>query len=275
MWDGVKPRWVNTLEHEYLTPDGSYAHIKSSLVGLAWDTGEVPGGHYLAAGSHRFADILPLHALRGALLERRRAMPKMKALAAAVRDGQLNMELPATLERNRTIRSALPAWNQVIGGARLVGESALAQAALDASARQCATGLRWPERPLASGMQGFGGHMMVRWSAPMSAAELNVRGYAPPVGPLLAEAPWESLLVVEARCNADGDLVLRVEPFDDGAVSASLRFAALSPNAAYELDVDGEKYRLVADSAGNGSVEVTVAGPVRMTLVPTAAEVAS
>ena len=85
-WDGVKPTWVRTLENEYLTPDGSYAHIKSNLVGLAWDTGEVPGGHYLAAGSHRFADILPLHALRGALLERRRAAPKMKALAAAVHD---------------------------------------------------------------------------------------------------------------------------------------------------------------------------------------------
>ena len=38
-WDGVKPTWVRTLENEYLTPDGSYAHIKSNLVGLAWDTG--------------------------------------------------------------------------------------------------------------------------------------------------------------------------------------------------------------------------------------------
>ena len=48
-----------TLDDEYYTPDGSYAHIRSNHVGLSWDTGEVPGGHYFAQGSHRFADILP------------------------------------------------------------------------------------------------------------------------------------------------------------------------------------------------------------------------
>jgi hypothetical protein len=41
-WPKVRDRWTHTLDHEYLTPDGSYAHIRSNHVGLSWDTGEVP-----------------------------------------------------------------------------------------------------------------------------------------------------------------------------------------------------------------------------------------
>ncbi len=58
-WAAVGDRWRQTLDEEYLTPDGSYAHIRSNHIGVSWDTGEVPGGHYFANGTHRFADILP------------------------------------------------------------------------------------------------------------------------------------------------------------------------------------------------------------------------
>ena len=50
-WERVGPRFAETLDNEYSTPDGSYAHIRSNHVGLSWDTGEVPGGHYFAQGS--------------------------------------------------------------------------------------------------------------------------------------------------------------------------------------------------------------------------------
>ena len=54
-------------------PTATYAHIRSNHVGLSWDTGEVPGGHYFANGTNRFADILPDHARRAEALERRKA----------------------------------------------------------------------------------------------------------------------------------------------------------------------------------------------------------
>ena len=72
---------ASTLDNEYLTPDGSYAHIRSNHVGISWDTGEVPGGHYFASGTHRFADILPAHARRARALELRGAAPKMAKLS--------------------------------------------------------------------------------------------------------------------------------------------------------------------------------------------------
>ena len=42
-WAAVGERWAQTLDDEYLTPDGSYAHIRSNHIGVSWDTGEVPG----------------------------------------------------------------------------------------------------------------------------------------------------------------------------------------------------------------------------------------
>ncbi len=269
-WSRVGPRWVQTLDEEYSTPDGSYAHIKSNLVGLAWDTGEVPGGHYLAAGSNRFADILPDHARRASALERRRAA-KLHGLAAMVSDGHLELELPETLERSRAISSALPAWNGVIGGARMIGEPGLALAALDASARQCGTGERWPGRPLRSGMQGFGGHMIVRWSTPLSTADLNVRGYEPPKGPVLTDAPWDDVLVTEAR-SPDGDsLRLRVEPWEAPVEQARLVFGQLVPETEYLIDGlggTGAATSVHADGDGNASCTASVTEPMALVVRP-------
>ncbi len=268
-WQKVKPRWVQTLEEEYSSPDGSYAHIRSNHVGLSWDTGEVPGGHYLAAGSNKFADILPEHAKRAALLERRRAEGKIRALAAKVTDGGLDMTLPPQLERHRGRSSALTGWNGVIGGARLLGESALMQAALDAAARQCASGGRWPERPMDASVPAIGGHMMLRWSNPLSTADLNKRGFVAPTGPCLDTAGWTAALVTEAR-SVDGErLLVRVLPTTSVSTTVPLRFTQLEPLASYRLTVGrNSALDLFADADGMGSTSIELTDAVVVELTP-------
>jgi hypothetical protein len=267
-WKKIKPRWVQTLDDEYSSPDGSYAHIRSNLVGLSWDTGEVPGGHYLAAGSNRFADILPEHAERADALERRKAATKIHALAASVVDGRLDLELPAQLDRHRARRSSLGGWNGVIGGARLVGENGLAIAAMDAAARQCATGSRWPDRPLDAGVPAIGGHMMLRWSYPLGTADLNRRGHVPPAGPCLDAAGWDLALVTEARSPDGVHLRLRVEPLDHPLDAIALTFSNLRSHTTYALSGTDSPGRFTADGVGRGSITIALRGPLQLTLTP-------
>ena len=85
-------------------------------------------------------------------------------------------------------------------------------------------------------------------------------------GPVLAEAPWDSLLVVEARCDADGALVLRVEPMTGEVVNAALQFTSLTPGASYQVEADGQLQRFVAAGDGTGSVQMSIDAPVRMRL---------
>ena len=259
-WNRVRPRFTQTLDDEYSTPDGSYAHIRSSHVGLSWDTGEVPGGHYFAQGSNRFADILPSHAERAAALDRR-AAGKLAGLSAMVNEGRLDLELPLELERHRAGRSALGKWNGVIGGARLLADRSLFEAAIDASARQCATGERWPAKPLRAAVPAIGGNMILRWSNPISTAQLNVRGYVPPVGPILDSAPWDRLLVVEARSVDGTDLLLRVEPLDAPLDEVELSFRQLAPGRAYTVVANGVSTSMTADAAGMARQVVRVHGP--------------
>jgi hypothetical protein len=267
-WDKVRPRFAETLDTEYYTPDGSYAHIRSNHVGLSWDTGEVPGGHYFAQGSNRFVDILPEHARRAAALDRRGAA-KLRGLSAMVVDGRLDMELPLELERHRAARSALGKWNGVIGGSKMLAEPVLYAAALDASARQCATGERWPKKPLDGGVPAIGGNMILRWSNPITTAQLNVRGYRPPVGPVLDSAPWDALLVVEARSDDGASLHLRVEPIDTPVAQTELQFRQLVPGATYEVVADERVIgTVVADGDGRGHLAVGVAGPMTMEVRP-------
>ena len=54
MWSDIEPRWRETLEREYLLPDGNYANIRSTHTGLSWDTGETPGRRVL---HHRLAQL--------------------------------------------------------------------------------------------------------------------------------------------------------------------------------------------------------------------------
>jgi hypothetical protein len=266
LWDANRDSWQRTLEQEYLTPDGTYAHIRSNHVGLSWDTGEVPGGHYTANGTGRFADILPAHGRRARALDLRHAGPTMAGLSAMVTDGTLALEMPEELERHRTRSSALPGWNKVIGGARLVGDDRLAEAAIDGAGRQCATGQRWPERPLAAGSSAFGGHLIVRWSTPLGPSDLNQRGYVPPVGPVLDDTDWDDVLVVLARSTDGESLDLQLEPRDGPIEQLPLRFTNLEPGRTYRL----ERSAAAARTLEGDTVSVDLPDARRFRLVPEA-----
>jgi len=271
-WDEVRDRWRRTLDDEYLTPDGSYAHIRSNHVGLSWDTGEVPGGHYFANGTHRFTDILPAHARRAKALDVKGAAPKMAVLSGMVRDGRIDLDLPAEPERHRTRTSKLLPWIKIIGGARLVGDAALADAAIASSAEKCATGARWPERPVDAGAAGLGSYMIVRWSTPLDLAALNLRGYEPPVGPVLTDTAWDDVLVTEARSPDGHSLALALRPVDATVDEVPLAFSALVPGGSYRLS-GGIDATVVAGDDGTAKLTISVSAPMRLMLSP--AEVAS
>lgn len=271
MWERNRDNWQRTLEQEYLTPDGTYAHIRSTHLGLSWDTGEVPNGHYTANGTGRFADILPSHGDRARALDLRKAGPAMAGLSQAVTDGTLPMDMPVELERHRTSSTALGGWTRVIGGARLVGDEALAEAAMSGAERQCGTGKRWPERPLDAGSSAFGSHMIVRWAMPLSLADLNQRGYVAPTGPVLASTDWGRVMVTLARSDDGETLELGMQPRNDDSDSGpvELGFTQLIPNAAYRaLDAAGVEHgSCVADADGCSTMSLNLDGRLRLQLV--------
>lgn len=276
LWSELEDRWRTTLEQEYLMPDGNYANIRSTHTGLSWDTGETPGGEYFTTGSHGFADVAPDLALRGRMLQLRGAPQKMAGLAAMVRDGELALELPMEWERNRARQSAVSGWTKLIGGARMVGEGELAEAAIRACDRQCATGQTWPERPLHVGVANLALHLLVRWNTPIDNATLNLRGYVPPVGPVLADAPWPKVMVTVAR-SSDGetlDLGLRPGPEPTHA-PVRLGFTALRPSTSYRL-VDRSTGEVIAslasDDQGTAPLDLRITAPwsVRLELAPEA-----
>lgn len=271
-WDDVYPHWRRGLEQEMLTPDGKFLHIRSKITGLSFDTGEVVDGEYATTGTNGFADVAPDMALRGRLLALRGADARMAALAAAVDKGVLRLSLPPAPERNTGITTAVPAWTAVLGGAMATGHTELAAAARAGVDAECATGKRWPDRPLTAGVQNTGIHLLIRWATPMSSADLARRGYVAPVGPVLRTDHWPQLLVTEA-ISPDGErLELAVEP-GDAARSHRLRLDGLVPGRSYTLTggdgaggvVDVEA---VADGVGAAEIDVTVAAPMRLALAP-------
>lgn len=260
LWDANRDSWQRTLEQEYLTPDGTYVHIRSNHVGLSWDTGEVPGGHYTANGTGRFADILPAHGPApgpSTCARPVRRWPDSRRWSATAPwtsrcpSGPHPLQRPAGLE-------------QVIGGANLVGDGALAEAAMDGAARQCGTGQRWPERPLAAGSSALGGHMIVRWSTPLGPADLNQRGDVPPVGPVLDDTAWDDVLVVLARSDDGESLDLRLEPRNGPVAALPLIFTNLDPTRAYRLECDDS----TASSVEGGTVTVDLLEARSSRLVP-------
>jgi hypothetical protein len=196
-------------------------------------------------------------------------------LRGLLSDGVLALELPKDWERNRTCRTAVPAWSALVGGARAVGDTELAVAAINAADRQCATGKRWPERPLDVGVANLALHLLVRWSTPIDNAELNVRGYVPPTGPVLADAPWPAVLVTVARSDdAESlDLALRPGPADTRE-AVTLGFTQLRPSTTYRLSGAGPDVLLAADADGRATVQQAVTAPLRLRLRPEPLEVA-
>lgn len=269
LWDDIEPRWRETLEREYLLPDGNYANIRSTHTGLSWDTGETPGGEYFTTGSHSFRDVAPdLHA-RGRALGLRGAPEKFAKLRGLIVDGRLQLQLPEEWERNRARRSAVPGWTKLIGGARAVGDDELAEAAIRAHDAQCATGLRWPELPLRVGVANLALHLLVRWSTPLDNAAINMRGYVPPIGPVLDTAPWPQVLVTLAR-STDGrslDLMLRPGP-EPAPGPLELGFAALAAGSTYRLHGDGIDVTCTAGDDHRSTVTISVDRPLRLRLEP-------
>jgi hypothetical protein len=281
MWSDIEPRWRETLEREYLLPDGNYANIRSTHTGLSWDTGETPGGEYFTTGSHSFKDVAPDLHNRGRALSLRGLPPKMAALRGLIADGVLQLQLPEEWERNRSRKSATPGWTKLIGGARAVGDDELAEAAIRAHDLQCATGKHWPQRPLGTGVGNLALLMLVRWSTPMDNASINVRGYVAPAGPIVESAPWPGVMITLARSLDGSSLDLAVRPGPEPA-EGPIEFVlgALIPGADYRLTGDGVELAVAADADGTGAMSLVVDRPLRLVLAPVAtvpagAEVAS
>ena len=204
LWPRVEPRWRRGMTEEMLRPDGHFPHIRSKLVGLSFDTGEIPNNEYYLAGTNRLADVAPDLAVRGALLSFRGMDAQVEALRAKIHDGVLDHRIEARKERNTLIKTAVLDWTGVFGLARALGAEDVAEAALRQMEAACATGKGWPERPLAGGAQTVAVHLMTRWGSPLDTSELAARGYRAPEGPVLTGTTWPELLVELAR-SPDGE----------------------------------------------------------------------
>lgn len=269
LWDTVSERWRQTLEDEYLLPDGNYANIHCTRTGLSWNTGETPGGEYFTTGTHNFRDVAPDIAERGRALQLRGAPEKLSALRGLIVDGALQLQLPIEWERSRTCQTAVPGWTKLIGGARAVGDAVLADAAIRAADAQCATGKQWPQRPLDVGVSNMALHMLVRWSAPIDNAELNIRGYVAPTGPVVADAPWPQVLVTVARSDDGVSLDLALRPGPSGSEAAvPLGFTQLRPGVEYGLTGDGVDVATTADADGSARIDLAVNATLRLRLAP-------
>ena len=269
-WPAVESRWRHAVEQEMLTPDGNLPHIKSKLVGLSFDTGEVPGGEYFLTGTNSFADIAPDIAARGGLLGLRGVEDQMNALRTKIVGGVLEHDVTPAPERNTLITTAVPQWTKLVGAARAVGAHDVANAALAKMQATCATGERWPARPIHAGVQSIGIHLLVRWGSPLNTAGLALRGYRPPVGPVLRSADSSHVLVTKA-VSPDGralDLVVRSL---DGPTTTRFGFDSLIPGAEYDVLVDTGVQRLAADASGAATFELTLDGPTRLLLQPASA----
>ncbi|MEZ5376907.1 MAG: hypothetical protein R2733_10385 [Acidimicrobiales bacterium] len=269
LWDDVESHWRRGLEQEMLTPDGNFLHIRSKVTGLSFDTGEVPDGVYYSTGTNGFADVAPDMAVRAKLLATRGAGEKIRALEGKVHDGVLDLTLEPAAERNTGIRTEVPEWTRLIGGALGLGMPELAIAAKAGADRQCATGRRWPERPLTSGVQNTGVHLFVRWGAPLSTAGLALRGYVAPTGPVLRSDLWPNALVTEAVSPDGVRLHLTIEPAAD-PIDARLELDQLVPGASYTATGGANAMSFSADPDGKAVLDLHIADRHLVVIAPTA-----
>jgi hypothetical protein len=114
--------------------------------------------------------------------------------------------------------------------------------------------------------------MLVRWSFPLDLAELNLRGYVPPVGPVLDGFDHDRFLLTLARGLGEDRLELAFRLLDDGAAGSDdgpveLGLWSLVPGATYRVHgtVGGEGGRRVdiaCAADGDGRATVVLDGPL-------------
>jgi hypothetical protein len=115
-------------------------------------------------------------------------------------------------------------------------------------------------------------HLLVRWSTPLDNAAINMRGYVPPVGPVLDTVPWPEVLVTMARSTDGASLELMLRPGPTPAAHpVQLGFSALAAGSTYRLCGDGVECTVVAGDDHRATVELTVDRPLRLHLEPLAA----
>jgi hypothetical protein len=192
----------------------------------------------------------------------------MAALRGMVVDGVLQLDVAPEPERNTLITTAVPQWTRIVGGARAVGMYDLAAAAMRRMEQDCGTGQRWPERPLHVGVQNMGIHLMVRWGSPLGTAKLALRGYQPPVGPILRDGPWDALLVTTAHSPDGRRLEVALRPRVAAPVAGPLTFDGLDQDRPYELTIGDRAVPVTADGDGRATADVSVDGPVSLLLRP-------
>lgn len=257
-WKRVETRFRKGLTQEMMTADGAFRHIRTNVFGFSFNDGDGTG-EYFTSGSHGWEDVAPDLARRGKVFALRGVKEKMAALEGRIADGMLDMTLPITRERATYIESSLGGWTGIIGGARAVGNDKVADAATRAMWRDCATGARFPDRPLRAGVQSIATAMWPHWARPLSLGALNARGYVPPAGPILAQAPWPAVIVTRAVSPDGASLELVIEPWrDTTAAPRLLDFRALVPNRAYVLRGQGVDLALRADGEGCATVSLPI-----------------
>jgi len=268
-WTRVEPSWRKGVLDEMMTPDGAFRHIRSNVLGLTFNDGDGTG-EYFTTGSNQFEDVAPDVARRGRLLALRGVGQRMAGLEKTIVDGRLAIPpMTPARERGTLIKTATPAWMGLVAGARAVGNEAVARAAGQRLEEECSTDEPFPSKPFHGGIQTNAGYLGIRWGTPLSQADLALRGYVPPVGPVLAHAPWPEVLVSKARSGDGLSLDLVVEPNAAAAgVVHELVFDALTPNREYRLSGDGMSAAVTADSEGKGTASVALDRRVAVSLSP-------
>ncbi|MGK0259425.1 MAG: hypothetical protein ACI96M_002867 [Candidatus Azotimanducaceae bacterium] len=266
-WGQVSERFRNGLVQEMMTADGAFRHIRTNVFGFSFNDGD-GSGEYYTSGSHGFEDIAPDLARRGRILALKGVPEKMAALEQKIdNDGYLNLGITPTRERGTYIMSALGEWFGVIAAACAVGNERVFTAASNSMQRDCATGARFPQRPLQAGVQAIATSLWPRWGRALSLGQLNLRGYVAPEGPILAYAPWPETIVTKARSDDGASLDLVIEPYKGGSnVNHDMRFTALKPSAAYRLIGSELNLQIVADTDGNCAVSLAVPGRLALRL---------
>jgi hypothetical protein len=268
-WGRVSERFRKGLVEEMMTADGAFRHIRTNVFGFSFNDGD-GSGEYFTSGSHGFEDIAPDLARRGRILGLRGVPERMAALESKIDgDGYLDLSFEPTRERATYIESALGSWTGIITAAWSVGNERVAMAATRSMERACATGARFPDRPLRAGVQSIAVLLWPRWGRPLSLGQLNLRGYVQPEGPVLAHAPWPDVIVTKARSSDGASLDFVVEPYrGDGAGPHKFRFRAMAPNAHYRLTGSGVDQLVPADANGEGTINLEVGGRLDLHLEP-------